>query len=699
MSVIRKYLLLLPALLLGPLLRAQPLPDMLQTLEDPKQKADTLQQLGRKFHMRAQPDSAAYCFQLGLTYAKQARDNDHQVVHLYSLLSRVSHMQRDPGKALAVIREARPYLRPDTPKPVLENYFFFTAQYFRLLLQYDSSLYYFQQTEKLNNSYRPYGNWYVYDGMAEVFLANSNYPKTEEYYRKAYQLTKKEGIRMDHGLVINRLANLYSRMNDPAKFAAILGEYNEFSKAGKKDFRKDPVHGLLFINWGQASLQQKTAFMKKVRDEHVRNRYDQGAALANYHIASLYEAAEQPEEALKYLYENRDFFIGNNAPADQYPNLQYIYKLEVKTGKATEALLTAGQLLELNTKLADLTNKELALELEKKYETEKKEKEIALLNSQKSLGALELLRETEQRQALEIQNRLKDSAIRQEQALHQLARRETDLRFSELEKEKLLNSSLTRENVLNERLLADEKKRKQLLRTGIALLAVAGGIILYQYRRQLRKNKIIEKQREDLEVLNREIHHRVKNNLQVISSLLDLQSESAGDAGTAEKFLEGSQRVQSMAYIHQNLYQGDRIDSIDLQQYVQMLTRNLLQSYNAEAGRITLSTDVEALKLHADTVIPLGMIINELVSNSLKYAFRNRESGHINLVLKRINEKLMLQVKDNGIGIPENLDVTAGTSFGYKIIKAFTQKLKAQLSIQKENGTDVQLLISRFKLA
>lgn len=128
-----------------------------------------------------------------------------------------------------------------------------------------------------------------------------------------------------------------------------------------------------------------------------------------------------------------------------------------------------------------------------------------------------------------------------------------------------------------------------------------------------------------------------------------------------------------------------------------MLTNNLMQSYNADADKITLTADIEAIKLHSDTVIPLGMIINELVSNALKYAFKNKEEGQTHVTLKRINEKLLLQVKDNGIGIPENIDVTTGNSFGYKIIKAFTQKLKALMTINSQDGTDVQLLISRYR--
>lgn len=695
----KKKLLILIPIVFCQLMQAQSVEEIIQSISNPRQKADTLQYTGQRFHMKAIPDSAAYCFNLALFYAKQVRSNNNQVVQLYNQLSKVYQMLRQPEKALTTIRIANPYINATVTKATLTNYLFYTSQYHRLLLKYDSSLFYLQQTEILNNTFNLYSNWFVYNEMGDIFLATNNFGKAEEYYIKAYNLTKKEGIRMDHGLIINRLGNLYSKQNNPEQFAAILREHEEFIKTGKKDFRKDPVHSMLFINWGYIPLSQKINFLKSARDANIKNGYTQAAAATNIHIASILDAEGQPEEALKYLYENRDFFIAKNVPADAYPNLQYIYKLQIKTGKTSEAILTANQLMELNAKISDITNNELALELEKKYETAKKEKEIALLNSQNKLNALQLQREMEHRIALERQNMLKDSAIRNQQQLAALAEREKNLKFSELEKEKLLSVSLARENKLKEKLLADNKKARSILITGLTLLAVAGLVILYQYDRQRKKNRIIEKQRSDLEVLNREIHHRVKNNLQVISSLLDLQSEATDDSKTAEKFLEGSQRVQSMAYIHQNLYQGESIDSIDIQQYINILTKNLMQSYNAEADNITLTADVEAIKLHSDTVIPLGMIINELVSNALKYAFRNKQRGQIKVVLKRINENLLLQVKDNGIGIPDGIDVSTGSSFGYKIIKAFAQKLKGLITINNINGTDVQLVIAKYKMA
>lgn len=693
----RKYFFTILLTLLGHFSFAQPLLQMINTLSTPEQKADTLKKMAQRYHMRGKPDSAEYLYNLGLSYAHQVKDNNLQVIQLYCLLSKISQLKRQPDKALEIVRKAKPYITASTPKEAIENYLSYTSDYFHLLLQYDSAMYYLQETEKLNNSYRPYSNWYVYEGMAEIFMAYNNFSKAEEYYLKSYELTKKRGIRMHHGVMINHVANFYRIQNNTEKFAYYLQEHEEFLRSGKKDFRKDPVHSLLFIDWGNTALSKKVEFLQAVKQEHVRNGLLHAASLTNYHIAAIYDEADKPEEALKYLYENRDFFIKKTVLADSYQNLKYIYKLQVKTGQSSEALFTANQLFDLSAKLTDMNNQNALLELEQKYETEKKEREIILLNAENKLNTIELLRAAELSQSLERENLLIDSSLHKQMLLAAASDRENKLRMSELEKEKQLSISLARENELKQAFLKNSKKKNLLLTAGICLLGLAGFVILYQYRRQIRKNQIIKKQHADLEMLNREIHHRVKNNLQVISSLLDLQSEATGDPLTAEKFQEGSQRVQSMAFIHQNLYQGESIDSINVKDYIQMLTQSLMQSYSTDDKRIKLITNVEMLKLHSDTVIPIGMIINELVSNALKYAFKNGKEGEIEVALRKIDDKLLLRVRDNGVGMPAAVDTNNLNSFGYKIIHAFSKKLKGILTINNQQGTDVQVLFSKFK--
>ena len=179
--------------------------------------------------------------------------------------------------------------------------------------------------------------------------------------------------------------------------------------------------------------------------------------------------------------------------------------------------------------------------------------------------------------------------------------------------------------------------------------------------------------------------------------MLDLQSQSLNDDKATTIIKEGIQRVQSMAFIHQNLYQGNTVNSVNMNEYIQMLSNHLFQTYNIRKDRIHLHTQIENLNLHTDTAIPLGMILNELISNSLKYAFTNKSGGDIWVIMKKNNSELLLQVRDNGGGLPASFDPDSTTSFGYEIIKAFLQKMKARMNIERTDGTDVQIIISKFK--
>lgn len=326
-----------------------------------------------------------------------------------------------------------------------------------------------------------------------------------------------------------------------------------------------------------------------------------------------------------------------------------------------------------------------------------KEKEIQYLNLVAKLRAAQISRDELQRMALLRENILKDSSLAGQQQLMQALQTESELRSSQLQKEKELSQSLSRENTLKQKMLTSEKRNRNMLWGVLLVMTLLVVVIFLQYRKQRRKTGIINKQSAELEVLNKEIHHRVKNNLQVISSMLDLQSQSLKDPQATAIIREGIQRVQSMAFIHQNLYQGNAVNAVNMAEYIRMLSDHLFQTYNIRPGKITMHAAIEELNLHTDSAIPLGMIMNELISNALKYAFRDRENGDIWVVMKRREHELLLQVKDNGAGLPAGFDPGNTNSFGYEVIKAFTRKLKARMNIDGANGTDVQIIISKFK--
>ncbi len=326
-----------------------------------------------------------------------------------------------------------------------------------------------------------------------------------------------------------------------------------------------------------------------------------------------------------------------------------------------------------------------------------REKEIEYLNLANQLKEAQLGKERVARLALLRENGLKDSTFANQTLLLRALENESKLRDTQLAKEKALSQSLSRENSLKQQLLNDERRNKNLLYAGLAAMVLLGSVIYFQYRKQQKNNRIIGKQSEELAVLNKEIHHRVKNNLQVISSMLDLQSQSLTDEKARAVIKEAILRVQAMAFIHQNLYRDNAVNSVNMNEYIQILSDHLFQTYNIRTDKIQLHTQIEPLNLHTDTAIPLGMILNELISNALKYAFKNREQGDLWVTLKRNQQELLLQVRDNGVGLPKSFDPERTTSFGYEIIQAFAQKLRARVNIDGTDGTDVQLIITKFK--
>lgn len=247
--------------------------------------------------------------------------------------------------------------------------------------------------------------------------------------------------------------------------------------------------------------------------------------------------------------------------------------------------------------------------------------------------------------------------------------------------------------------LSTNRKQLWLVLLGLGILL----ILLYSLRRLLKKNRkqkiSIENSVSEKDTLLREIHHRVKNNLQVISSLLNLQSRQTTDSAALEALNEGKNRVKSMALIHQNLYQQDRMVAVETGDYIERLVRSLLSSYKIGEQEVKIETDIDPLRLDVDMIIPLGLILNELISNSLKYAFPNDRKGNILVQLKDDNNNLKVLVKDDGIGIPKDLNLDTHPSLGMRLIRSFGKKLNADLTIKSQEGTSVFISIPKKKRA
>ena len=243
--------------------------------------------------------------------------------------------------------------------------------------------------------------------------------------------------------------------------------------------------------------------------------------------------------------------------------------------------------------------------------------------------------------------------------------------------------------------ISQQKRTKVLYIILTGLLAVILFGVVYNFRKNQQKNKKLESLNSELdsknqqnELLLKEIHHRVKNNLELVKSLIALQSAQLEDSPTRDAMIASQNRVQSMGIIHQKLYQGENLGSIDMKDYFINLSNGILDTFNAE-DKVKIECAMDQLELDVDTAVPIGLIVNELLTNALKYAFPKDSKGTIEICLSRPNpETIALKVIDNGVGKMSNA-TPKGTGFGTQLIKLLTQQLNGHMKESHDHGTSI----------
>lgn len=249
-----------------------------------------------------------------------------------------------------------------------------------------------------------------------------------------------------------------------------------------------------------------------------------------------------------------------------------------------------------------------------------------------------------------------------------------------------------------ERAFPDRKIQLAQMLTTQAASAIENARLYGQGQEQTTERVLVEKElRRSLrekEALLQEIHHRVKNNLQVISSLLNLRSESSKDPETRQMLRESRDRVRSMALIHEKLYQSEDLGEVDFGSYVRDLTNHLIHSYGTESAGVCLTATVDDVSLSIDKAVPCGLIINELVSNALKHAFPNGRAGEITVALRlRPDQHLTLSVADDGVGLPTDPDSDRGETLGLQLIRVLTDQIDGTVSLSSSEGNGVEVSI------
>jgi two-component system, sensor histidine kinase PdtaS len=468
----------------------------------------------------------------------------------------------------------------------------------------------------------------IANNIGAVYFDLKDYEKTKTYYEKAVGLFK---VAQDTFWLSNALNNLGNVLEKEKEYKESLVVYNQSLDLARRSKNEEAI-GSAMSNIGNVHLGMKNYddALKSYQEGLKRQLVSEdkiGTAISYNNIGQIFSEKRQWQNALsnhkkaliiaEELNHLETVRNSNKWLSDTYKNM----------GQYQKAFSYQEAYLVLSDSISGLEKTSLVEELDKKYETEKKDKQITVLELEKKNAALVLAKSENQR------------------------------------------------NVL----------------IAVSLIVVVVAILLFVLFRQKRKSL------EERDILLKEIHHRVKNNLQVISSLLNLQADSLDDDTAKYAVKEGQLRVKSMALIHQKLYSADDVRGVNVQDYLEQLCSELFKAFGVDQEKVASHINTSGLKLDIDTVIPLGLIINELITNSLKYAFQKTDSGLLEISMKEEEGNLVIVVKDNGAGMDEEA-MKSSNSFGWKMIKSLSRKLKADISVSGESGTKVQLRLARYKL-
>lgn len=214
----------------------------------------------------------------------------------------------------------------------------------------------------------------------------------------------------------------------------------------------------------------------------------------------------------------------------------------------------------------------------------------------------------------------------------------------------------------------------------------------HQIAERIKEEERIKSDLLEKEMLLKEVHHRVKNNLQIITSLLSLQSNYIADPHVQTMMRECQMRVRSMALIHEQLYRSGNLAKIDFADYVEHLTSNLFSTYSISPDRVQLTSHVDHVTLDTGTAIYCGLLISELVTNCLKHAFPDGRSGEIHIRLQAEPDKrILLSVSDNGLGLPPKFDLTEASSMGMLLVQTLTEQLQGAINFHRDAGLRVEI--------
>lgn len=560
------------------------------------------------------------------------------------------------------------------------------------------------ELKNLSQFYQNVGNVY-YDQKLPV--------KSIEYYDKALESARATN-KLISGTLIKRMAEIM----------ITTGKENEallFVQKVSKEFTVPLIEDTMMILDAMAACHVALKQYDEAEKCYLRmealspgaNKYF--VANCPYMIGTFYYRTKQFDKAIPYLNSCLTIHKGG-LPVHAIREVTFfLYKIDSTQGKYLSAMNHYRSYKAITDSIYNINRNRQVEELRIQYDTERKDKELALKGKD-----IELLTRQKLLQQALAEQKGKDILLQQrnidlltqQKSMQELVTNNQQQELAQQGKELTLKQEninlLYRQQQLQGEQLRQANFIKKMTMGGIALLLVIVSLLFYLYRIKQRNNRTIGEKNarlnhlleekdgllEEKELLLKEIHHRVKNNLQVILSLLKLQSANLKDEALAA--LHDSQhRVQAMSLIHQQLYHDDKISTINMHEYVHELVEYLKDSFVSRT-RIVFILHIEPVTLDVSQAVPLGLIINEAVTNIFKHAFAGRERGQVHISLEAVNkDELALDIADNGIGLPANYTSFPKKSLGLTLMKGLSKDFNGRYTIESAAGTHIRVVFNR----
>ena len=511
--------------------------------------------------------------------------------------------------------------------------------------------------------------WY---NKSIVFTSLGNYDQALYFAIKGLKQSEnlKNDRRINTGYVM--LEEIYEKLHDDKNRLKYIFLAKEFAEKTNNRVRLSELYySLAGYYLEKNNLDSASYFVQSGLDYYTENHYLEGLSRGyvlkgkiNYRKENYRQAIDDFQVAIENLASSSSMMV----LTETYHNVGSSYMKLKEYGMATDYLLQA---LELRMGTGDIAS------LGELYQS--------LSECSKEQG--------DYSQAYEYLSKFKqyEDSVFNETKSKQIAEIQTQY---ETEKKDQAIAGLESEREIQQLKNKQQANQIYLSLAGLALLLVLAFVFYNRARLRQKTNVMLEaknneiaKQNKEKEILLKEIHHRVKNNLQVISSLLSMQTRGLTDSKIVDAMKESQSRVKTMALIHEKLYQYDDLSRVNMKEYMKQLSDFLAQTYRTEKD-INVIIEVEDINLDIDTAVPLGLITNELLSNALKYAFQDMEQGEIKIVLNHQKTNgYQLIVSDTGKGLSKDLDIKKSTSLGLRLVHTLTRQINGDLSIQSQPGT------------